>query len=324
MSNPKTSFVIPVYNAAPYLPQLIESLQTQGDGNWEALFTDDGSSDASLSLLRSAAEKDGRIRVFEISHEGSSGARNKGLDNAKGDVIAFVDADDFVHPQLLEMVLPCFDDKTVDAVMYDFIPVEPGAVPPFEKFKTLPSSSVIYDTIRWALLPWKPTAHGVWRTFYRRRVIGDIRFYPGIKHQDLLFSYQVWGEVNKMVKLEAVLYAYVQTPDSVIRSGYSVDKIDANFTIMHELYSFYADRPEKQGLLKRRLFPARLREVWKQVDRAEASADGPMHAKVCECVAEAWSRRSIGFLGFSPRKWLRFMSDIRKGIRLSGERESWL
>lgn len=281
----KISFIIPVYNAAPFLSRLLDSLQSQEtDANWEALFTDDGSSDASLRILREAEIQDARIRVFEISHEGSSGARNKGLENATGDIIAFIDADDFIHPKLIKTVLPYFDDASVDAVMYDFMPVEPNTVPTFPELSIPPPSITLTDPIKWALQPWKPTAHGVWRTFYRRSIIGEIRFFPKIKHQDLLFSYQIWGNISKMLKLNCTLYAYVQTSGSVIRSDYSSDKIDANFIIINELNSYFSNRPYIQNMLKRILFPRRVKDVWKQVDRAENSSSGPLHRQFFEKV----------------------------------------
>lgn len=277
----KISIIIPVYNAERWLPRLLCSLQAQ-EGDWEALFTDDGSSDGSLRILREAERKDQRIRVFEIAHEGSSGARNKGLDNASGDIIAFIDADDFIHPELTKTVLPYFDDASVDAVMYDFLPVEPDAEPRFSKISIPLTVTTLADPIKWALYPWKPTAHGVWRTFYRRSIIGEIRFFPKIKHQDLLFSYQVWGKIGKMLKLDCTLYAYVQTLGSVIRSEYSIDKIDANFIIMNQLDSYFSDRPRTRKMLKRILFPRRVKDVWKQVERAESSPSGPLHGQFFE------------------------------------------
>ena len=320
MRGAKISFVIPVYNAAPYLPRLIKSLQSQKFEDWEALFTDDGSSDGSLSVLRTAASTDTRIRIFEIAHEGSSGARNKGLDNAIGDVIAFVDADDFIHPQLLEIVLPIFGDNLVDAVMFDFVPVPPESPPPFGEISVPPLVSRIADPIRWALSPWKPTAHGVWRTFYRRSVIGGIRFFPKIKHQDLLFSYQVWGRVNKMLKLDCTLYAYVQTPGSVIRSEYSLDKIDANFIIMRELNKYYFNCVGIRRLLQRRLFPKRVKEVWKQVSRSEASFSGPLHRFFFENVYMSLRSGLISLWSFLPCRIFIFLYGILRGriLKING------
>ena len=321
----KISFVIPVYNASAYLPQLIESLQIQEYKEWEALFTDDGSNDGSVNILKTAAENDGRIRLFEIAHEGSSGARNKGLENATGDIIGFIDADDFIHPQLLETVMPCFADATIDAVMFDFVPVEVGSAPPFENVIQLPTKTVISNPIQWALEPWNPTAHGVWRTFYRRNVIGELKFYPKIKHQDLLFSYQVWGSVRKMVKLECVLYAYVQTPDSVIRSAYGADKIDANFIIMRELLRFYKNQLEIVRNLRKNLFPRMLKNVIKQVGKDCSAQSGVLSRHLAIRVYEAkrdnvirirWKpfrlSLKLGFLAIRGCCMVRHMKGCRK------------
>jgi hypothetical protein len=85
-----------------------------------------------------------------------------------------------------------------------------------------------------------------------------------------------------MLKLDCTLYAYVQTPGSVIRSDYSIDKIDANFIIMNELDACFSDRPRTRKMLKRILFPRRVKDVWKQVERSENSPSGPLHRRFFE------------------------------------------
>ena len=303
----KVSFVIPVFNAAPYLPRLFDSLKAQDHSNWEALCTDDGSSDGSIEILREAAATDQRIRVFSVVHGGSSGARNKCLDNATGDLIAFVDADDFVHPGLLSVVVPYFSDPSTDAVTFDYSPVQKGADYVFPPLPERVEDHVITDPISWALKPWKAYAHDLWRTVYRREVIGATRFYPGIVHQDMLFSYQVWGRCRRMIKLDAVLYAYVQTPDSVIRSAYSADKVEANFIIIRELADHYACDRDRLRMLRRRLFPRIVKNVWKQTER---SGDPMLVALARRHVREAYKAGRIGFGGFSLAKMVKLFRSV--------------
>jgi len=303
----KVSFVIPVYNAAPYLARLFASLRAQEVRDWEALCADDGSSDGSLEALRAEAAADPRVRVFTVPHCGSSGARNKCLDNATGDFVAFVDADDFVHPGLLSAVLPRFADREVDAVTFDYKPVLKDAECDFPPLPERIASHDVADPISWALTPWKPYAHDLWRTVYRREAIGSARFYPGIVHQDLLFSYQVWGRCRKMVKLDAVLYAYVQTPDSVIRSAYSAAKVEANFTIMRELAGHYAHDGARLRMLRRRLFPRIVKNVWKQTER---SGDQALVELARRRVREAYRAGWIGFRGFSLAKSLKLLRSV--------------
>lgn len=303
----KVSFVIPVWNAAPYLPRLVASLKAQGHGDWEALCTDDGSTDGSHELLRAAAAEDPRIRVFQVPHCGSSGARNKSLDNATGDLVAFADADDFLHPGMLETAVPRFSDPETDAVTFDFAAVEPGTDFAFGRLPDEIPSRAVPDMMRWALSPWQPYAHDLWRTVYRREAIGAARFLPGIVHQDLLFSYEVWGRCRKAVKLDCVLYAYVQSPGSVIRSEYSAGKVDASFTIVRELCAAYAGDPARLRLLRRKLFPRIVKNVWKQTSRA---GDPALRALARRRVKEAWKAGEIGFGGFSPAKKLKLLLDL--------------
>lgn len=303
----KVSFVIPVYNAAPYLPRLFDSLRAQEVSDWEALCVDDGSSDGSLEMLRSAAAGDSRIRAFSVAHGGSSGARNKALDNATGELVAFVDADDFVHPSLLSAVVPRFSDPSTDAVTFDYSPVPKDVDFVFPPLPAHVDGHVMADPISWALVPWKAYAHDLWRTVYRREIIGATRFYPGIVHQDLLFSYQVWGLCRRMVKLDAVLYAYVQTPDSVIRSAYSADKVEANFIIIRELAEHYAHDRARLRLLRRRLFPRIVKNVWKQTERA---GDQELVALARRRVREVYRAGLIGFAGFSPAKMFKLLRSV--------------
>lgn len=96
------SVIVPVYNTAKYLPQCIESILDQTYTNFELLLIDDGSSDNSGEICESYAERDTRVRVIHQENAGVSAARNRGLDEACGEYIMFVDSDDYVDSELLE------------------------------------------------------------------------------------------------------------------------------------------------------------------------------------------------------------------------------
>ena len=105
MSNPKISVIIPVYNAAQYLEKCLDSVLAQTFTDFELLLIDDGSKDSSGEICDRYAESDSRIRVFHKPNGGVSSARNLGLDNAKGEWITFVDADDELSEDALESLL---------------------------------------------------------------------------------------------------------------------------------------------------------------------------------------------------------------------------
>lgn len=95
------SFVVPVYNAAQYLPECLDSLLAQDISDYEIICVNDGSRDASPEILRQYAAKHGNIRVIDKENGGVVSARNAGLSAAQGDFIWFVDADDFLLPNIL-------------------------------------------------------------------------------------------------------------------------------------------------------------------------------------------------------------------------------
>ena len=94
---PKVSFIVPVYNAGKYLHRCIDSLMQQSFTDFEVLLVDDGSSDDSGKICNDYAAKDERVKVFRKVNGGVSSARNLGLDNASGEYISFVDADDYLE-----------------------------------------------------------------------------------------------------------------------------------------------------------------------------------------------------------------------------------
>lgn len=122
MSNeiPVVSVIIPVYNAEAYLPVCIASLSAQTLTAFEAVFVDDGSADRSLKLLEEAASQDRRIRVIPSDHKNAGAARNKGLKEAKGRYISFLDVDDDYDPSLLQEASQLLDSTGADLAVYHF------------------------------------------------------------------------------------------------------------------------------------------------------------------------------------------------------------
>lgn len=94
MTHPQISIIVPVYNAGRFLDKCVTSILSQSFSDFELLLVDDGSKDDSGVLCDLYAQKDARVKVFHKENGGVSSARNLGLDNAKGEWIAFVDSDD--------------------------------------------------------------------------------------------------------------------------------------------------------------------------------------------------------------------------------------
>ncbi|MDR1123958.1 MAG: glycosyltransferase, partial [Elusimicrobiota bacterium] len=97
------SIIIPVYNTGRYLPRCLDSVLAQTFKDFEVIAVNDGSSDNSANILADYAKKDSRIKVITQANQGQSMARNNGLKAARGRFVYFIDSDDYIHPQLLEI-----------------------------------------------------------------------------------------------------------------------------------------------------------------------------------------------------------------------------
>lgn len=114
------SIIVPVYNAAPYLPQCLDSLVNQTYRDIEIICVNDGSTDNSLDILKAYAERDSRILVIHQENQGLSDARNKGLENARGEWVMFVDNDDWIDISTCQITLETVHAHQADVVMWTY------------------------------------------------------------------------------------------------------------------------------------------------------------------------------------------------------------
>lgn len=105
MQEPLVTVIVPVYNIKEYLTRCVHSIIGQTYKELEIILVDDGSTDGSGQLCDELAKEDVRIRVFHKENGGSSSARNLAIDNAKGDYLGFVDSDDYIEPDMYELLV---------------------------------------------------------------------------------------------------------------------------------------------------------------------------------------------------------------------------
>ena len=101
----KVSVIVPIYNAGDYLRPALDSILTGTLENIEIICVDDGSTDSSLDIVKEYLEKDSRVRIITETNAGPGHARNNGLKRARGEYVAFLDADDFLEPTFLDVVI---------------------------------------------------------------------------------------------------------------------------------------------------------------------------------------------------------------------------
>lgn len=210
---PLLSVIVPVYRVENYLDRCVQSIVDQTYRNLEIILVDDGSPDNSGAMCDVWAQKDDRIKVIHKKNGGGGQARNVGLNAAQGELIAFVDSDDYIAPDMYLHLYELLDSGAEIA--------ECGFVSTFAdqtEFRGGNSAVTVYtpqDAMREHI---RDTVFRqlIWNKLYRRKVIGSIRFPEGTKIDDEYFTYQVLGNAQKLVLSEKVCYAYRQQQGSVM------------------------------------------------------------------------------------------------------------
>lgn len=189
MRTPMVSIIIPVFNTEKYLRHCIDSVLSQTYKDFELLLIDDGSTDSSGSICDEYVAQDARVRVFHKENGGVSSARNVGLDNAQGEWVTFVDADDWIKPQYLEHLFGSIEKSDL-VIAYATIYREEEHVGEEEYYPshvvTEENFSVLFEenALIWHTSPWGK--------LYRRRLIqnADLKFVENVHiGEDAIFLY---------------------------------------------------------------------------------------------------------------------------------------
>lgn len=215
--NFKISVIVPVYNCEDFLQKTIDSIASQTYKNLEIILVDDGSFDSSPQICDEWAEKDTRIKVIHKNNGGASSARNAGLDCATGDYIAFIDGDDYIDPDMYEIMLGHIVQYGADAASCGMVRENKNA--PDEEWGSADAQIEFVNNTE--LLKKVGQANGILpvspcNKLFSKKVIGDIRFDVHFKYaEDVLFNYFAAKNISKMVIQNVARYHYVNNADSV-------------------------------------------------------------------------------------------------------------
>ena len=210
----KLSVVIPVYNGEAHLADAVKCLQAQDFADWEAVVVDDGSTDGTPRLVDELARQEPRVRAVHQPNGGVSKARNRGLDEARGDWIVWLDADDSYVPGALRRIAELADaNADCNCLQFPYQEIQPDGslrpcVPPaYSEFggKGYPGHEafdILFARKNVGGMNWQP-----WRFVYRRDSLP--RFRDGVIHEDMdVLPLQLAGFARVYISKEP-LYAYL-------------------------------------------------------------------------------------------------------------------
>ncbi|MBQ8329626.1 MAG: glycosyltransferase family 2 protein [Lachnospiraceae bacterium] len=223
---PLVSVVIPVYNVRRYLQQCLESAIAQTYRNLEIIIIDDGSTDGSGSICDQYAERDGRIHVIHSTNRGLASARNLGLENAQGQLISFLDSDDWIEPHAVETLV-----RTAQLTGSAIIDARSCAEYIGKTVHHSAGAKYCYTYRGQDILP--AFAEGwidnvVWNKLYRAECFDRIRFPEGRDYEDIAVVWKLMkdqaGNGGSVTALSDELFHY-RVRKSSLSHGWSLKSI---------------------------------------------------------------------------------------------------
>lgn len=208
------SIIVPVYNAAQYLDRCVESILAQTFSDWELLLIDDGSADTSGQVCDEFAKRDARIRTWHLQNGGAAYARNQGLDRAAGDFIVFVDADDHIPENHLEVLAKCQRDTEADMVVAS-IKYQPGPLISHREC-VLTTEQLLEKMLYRDGMGDYPVSK-----LYRAEMFSDLRFTERITSEDFEIFYRLYCRAKTAAVTDQTVYYYMQNASSISNGGFS-------------------------------------------------------------------------------------------------------
>lgn len=241
MENPLVSVIVPVYNAAAFLPAAVESILAQTYTSWELILIDDGSTDASPAICDTYADANPRIRVIHQPNAGVSAARNAGLRHADGEFISFVDADDLVAPEYLQHLVTQQQRTQADLVgtWREFVDAN---LTPIPRKPTAIDACYTADGFQILLDKAPDFFTVVWGKLYRKSLIDkhQITFSELLSRgEDILFLYCFVSVCHKIASDSKKLYFYRKYSSSLSKTNKS--SVIEQLLIRHDELIRFAD-----------------------------------------------------------------------------------
>ncbi len=232
---PMLSIIVPIYKVERFLPKCIKSILNQSFCDFELILVNDGSPDNCMKICNQYAAQDSRIKVIYQNNKGVSAARNLGLENAKGEYVTFVDADDYIEYEYYNTIINYLQRTACDMGMVGYcIEDESGK----KSFTTTDNGSIVIDKTNALDKIFTNQFHGsCWNKIFKMEIIqrNELRFQEDIFYcEDLFFNCEYLDclEENKNVVIcdTRSLYHYVKHGQGVTEQKVSkkaITRLDA-------------------------------------------------------------------------------------------------
>ena len=274
---PKISIIIPMYNVEKYLRRCLDSVLNQTFSDWQAICVDDGSPDNSGKIAEEYAAQDSRFVVVHKENGGLSDARNAGFTKADGKYIMYLDSDDFIHPQTMEIAYKAITENKSDIASFSYdrfyrpqlmvrhvLRMDTDNVVPFgikkkyniDKIKTKTVDDIFElaterthnktnPNRRWLIKHCQ-----VWKNIYKKSLIEDIPFIKGILFEDFPWWSVVMLKKPRVTVVPLPLYYYIPNFGGIVLSAKQLKIMKSLCIGIKSAYKLYKEKADKEQMKK--------------------------------------------------------------------------
>lgn len=222
---PLISVIVPVYNVENYVSQCIESIINQTYKKIEIILINDGSTDSSKEICVKYAQKDQRIKIVDKKNGGLSDARNAGIKCMTGDYLMFVDSDDWLEFNCIELLYKLLIKYNADLVIGGVRKIEDETGEIIWTTKSGTISTIIFDKKQDAMKDMFQNGCASWARLYKTKIHKDILFPVGEINEDEAIVLDVLDKCQKVVKTNEVIYNYRYRKQSITSTRWHIKKI---------------------------------------------------------------------------------------------------
>lgn len=243
------SIVVPIYNSERYLDKCIKYILHQTFINFELILVNDGSTDKSLSICRKYEKLDERIRVISKKNEGSIATRRRGIDEAKFDYITFIDADDWISSNTLELVWKEIERNSPDIIIFNIYNVfdnlgllkKENSREYFERRELYLSDDIKRELVT-AYFHGHPFPASLFAKVYKSKYLkSNGKYLKNIKFSgdDLFYNIEIFLKVNKVSMINKALYYYRKGGSTSRYMPYLINDMIEGYKIQTEIIKEY-------------------------------------------------------------------------------------
>ena len=230
------SIIVPFYNVEEYLEECLESIRNQTYTDIEVILVNDGSTDGSKQICERFCQIDSRFRLINQENQGQSVARNRGFKESIGQYIMFVDSDDVINTNVLEVLLP-YMKPDVDIV-------ECGMTRDKESFFLNKIPTTVFEgNSKEAILnciAFRTVKFCAFTKLYRREIVEKIPFLEGYIYEDVFTGINYLNHIRKIIVIDYIGYYYRVRPNSTMTKSFHEKDLDI-FHVGEKLIESFTD-----------------------------------------------------------------------------------